>query len=69
MSLARQNVALCDSGLRLIIGHFVFAGKYLCLNYFIDSFVLFTAIRKLDVSHCGIGDGHEILANFANLTR
>ena len=48
---------------------FPYPGEHLCLNYHLDELLLFHDLTALDVSRCGLGDDHEILANIANLQR
>ncbi|KAH3779427.1 uncharacterized protein LOC127842073 isoform X1 [Dreissena polymorpha] len=42
------------------------AGEHLCLNYHLEAILKFQDLHCLDLSHCGLGDNHELLQHIAH---
>ena len=43
--------------------------QHLGLNFFLEQFLLFSELVEIDLSFCGLGDHHEILAHIATMRR
>ena len=44
-------------------------GQHLGINFYLEQLLIFHELVEIDLSHCGLGDHHEILTHISTMKR